>query len=188
MCGQNVRVEANLRSTRRDSFLSTRSAVVSSRHHEVLAKRVSHTFCGSSACATLTTPLQPARPLPQHSPPSSRMAIDFELSGQGPSAAPMSLEDIQEAAVECGFTKPRVVSSKPNAQRANLNGFFKVLGVTCVSGFKKRFHGEKLPCPYPDMTPLIAEKVREEEQGIASRSTPYAVRTKNTKTSLSSDD
>ena len=181
LCGQNVRVEANLRSTRRDSFLSTRSAVVSSRHHEVLAKRVSHTFCGSSACATLTTPLQPARPLPQHSPPSSRMAIDFELSGQGPSAAPMSLEDIQEAAVECGFTKPGVVSSKPNAQRANLNGFFKVLGVTCVSGFKKRFHGEKLPCPYPDMTPLIAEKVREEEQGIASRSTPYAVRTKNTK-------
>ena len=89
------------------------------------------------------------------------MAIDFELSGQGPSAAEdISLADIQEAAVECGFTKPGVPASKPNAQRANLTAFFKALGVTCVSGFKKRFHAEKLPCPYPDMTPLIMEKVR----------------------------
>ena len=89
------------------------------------------------------------------------MAIDFELSGQGPSAAEdISLADIQEAAVECGFTKPSVPASKPNAQRANLTAFFKALGVTCVSGFKKRFHAEKLPCPYPDMTPLIMEKVR----------------------------
>jgi hypothetical protein len=32
--------------------------------------------------------------------------------------------------------------------------------VTSLSGFKKRFHAEKLPCPYPDMTPLIMEKVR----------------------------
>ena len=89
------------------------------------------------------------------------MAIDFELSGQGPSAAEdISLADIQEAAVECGFTKPGVSASKPNAKRANLTAFFKALGVTCVSGFKKRFHAEKLPCPYPDMTPLIMEKVR----------------------------
>ena len=89
------------------------------------------------------------------------MAIDFELSGQGPSAAEdISLADIQEAAVECGFTKPGVPASKPNAQRANLTAFFKALGVTCVSGFKKRFHAERLPCPYPDMTPLIMEKVR----------------------------
>ena len=49
------------------------------------------------------------------------MAIDFELSGQGPSAAEdISLADVQEAAVECGFTKPGVPASKPNAQRANL--------------------------------------------------------------------
>ena len=69
------------------------------------------------------------------------MAIDFELSGQGPSAAEdISLADIQEAAVECGFTKPGVSASKPNAKRANLTAFFKALGVTCVSGFKKRFH------------------------------------------------
>ena len=89
------------------------------------------------------------------------MAIDFELSGQGPSAAEdISLADIQEAAVECGFTKPGVPASKPNAQRANLTAFFKALGVTCVSGFKKRFRAEKLPCPYPDMTPLIMGKVR----------------------------
>ena len=89
------------------------------------------------------------------------MAIDFELSGLGPSAAEdISLADVQEAAVECGFTKPGVPASKPNAQRANLTAFFKALGVTCVSGFKKRFRAEKLPCPYPDMTPLIMEKVR----------------------------
>jgi hypothetical protein len=89
------------------------------------------------------------------------MAIDFELSGLGPSAAEdISLEDIREAAVECGFTKPGVPASKTNAQRANLTTFFKTLGVTSLSGFKKRFHAEKLPCPYPDMTPLIMEKVR----------------------------
>jgi hypothetical protein len=76
------------------------------------------------------------------------MAIDFELSGLGPSAAQdISLADIQEAAVECGFTKPGVAASKTNAQRANLTAFFKALGVTCVSGFKKRFHAEKLPLP-----------------------------------------
>jgi hypothetical protein len=89
------------------------------------------------------------------------MAIDFELSGLGPSAAEdISLEDIREAAVECGFTKPGVPASKTNAQRANLTTFFKTLGVSSLSGFKKRFHAEKLPCPYPDMTPLIMEKVR----------------------------
>ena len=98
------------------------------------------------------------------------MAIDFELSGQGPSAAEdISLADIQEAAVECGFTKPGVPASKPNAKRANLTAFFKALGVTCVSGFKKRFHAEKLPCPYPDMIPLIMEKVRFSRSRGASR-------------------
>ena len=109
------------------------------------------------------------------------MAIDFELSGLGPSAAQdISLADIQEAAVECGFTKPGVAASKTNAQRANLTAFFKALGVTCVSGFKKRFHAEKLPCPYPDMTPLIMEKVRRarsrsrRERGAYSRAASKA--------------
>ena len=115
----------------------------------------------SVACAPRATTLLAARARPPLSSPSSTMAIDFELSGLGPSAAEdISLEDIREAAVECGFTKPGVPASKPNAQRANLTTFFKTLGVTSLSGFKKRFHAEKLPCPYPDMTPLIMEKVR----------------------------
>jgi len=115
----------------------------------------------SVACAPRATTLLAARARPPLSSPSSTMAIDFELSGLGPSAAEdISLEDIREAAVECGFTKPGVPASKTNAQRANLTTFFKTLGVTSLSGFKKRFHAEKLPCPYPDMTPLIMEKVR----------------------------
>ena len=110
----------------------------------------------------------PASPLDPPLFPS--MAIDFELSGRGPSVAEeISLADIQEAAVECGFTKPGVPTTKPDAQRANVSAFFKVLGVTCVSGFKKRFYAEKLPCPYPDMTPLIMEKVRRARRSEGRR-------------------
>ena len=111
------------------------------------------------------------------------MAIDFELSGQGPSVAEtMTLADMQDAAVECGFTKPNVASTKTHAQRANLYGFFKVLGVTSVSGFKKRFLNEKLPCPYPSMTPLIAEKVRTTTD---VHSIAHATHHRTTKTFLS---
>ena len=52
--------------------------------------------------------------------------------------------------------RPRVEAERATRQPHRV---FKALGVTCVSGFKKRFRAEKLPCPYPDMTPLIMEKV-----------------------------
>ena len=51
-------------------------------------------------------------------------------------------------------------ADEPEAKRANVAGFFRILGVNSLTGFKKRFYAEHLPEPHPGMKPLIAEKVR----------------------------
>ena len=87
-------------------------------------------------------------------------ALDFELSGQGETVAgAFALKDVQQAAVDAGFVKSDVGPEKPLAQRADLAAFFKTLGVSSLSGFKRRFYAEKLPKPRPGMTPLVHEKV-----------------------------
>ena len=87
------------------------------------------------------------------------MTIDFSKSGVPRAANAFTLRDLQETCVAKGFKKADADSSKPLAQVADVHTFFTSLGVTSMSTFKKRFNEEKLPDPYPGMTPLIAEKV-----------------------------
>jgi hypothetical protein len=87
--------------------------------------------------------------------------IDFSLSGQGPTiGGEITLQDVQKGACQRGFVKEGVPPDAPEAKRANVAGFFRILGVNSLTGFKKRFYAEHLPEPHPGMKPLIAEKVR----------------------------
>ena len=87
--------------------------------------------------------------------------IDFSLSGQGPTiGGEITLQDVQKGACQRGFVKEGVPPDAPAAKRANVAGFFRILGVNSLTGFKKRFYAEHLPEPHPGMKPLIAEKVR----------------------------
>ena len=74
-------------------------------------------------------------------------ALDFELSGQGETVAgAVALKDVQQAAVDAGFVKSDVGPAR-DARSADLAAFFKTLGVSSLSGFKRRFYAEKLPKP-----------------------------------------
>mmetsp|Transcript_18625 Transcript_18625/g.63456 ORF Transcript_18625/g.63456 Transcript_18625/m.63456 type:complete len:210 (-) Transcript_18625:378-1007(-) len=73
------------------------------------------------------------------------MGLSFDQSGKGP--VEFSLQEVQQLAVDCGFSKENVDPSKPLAVRVNLGKFFDCYGVKALSLFKKKFFTEELLPP-----------------------------------------
>ena len=84
-------------------------------------------------------------------------------------AETITLEMCKHTAKVCGFittedTDPVDVSgSDPKVLRrrkqTDLNQFFFTLGVASLSGLRRRFYTEKLPEPFPGLTPLLHDRV-----------------------------
>ena len=96
--------------------------------------------------------------------------IDFTKSGATNEARAyaetITLEQCKHTAKACGFiTKEEAdgfVRDEMGVRnkRTDLNHFFFTLGVASLSGLRKRFHQEKLPEPFPGLTPLLHDRVR----------------------------
>lgn len=107
-----------------------------------------------------------------HPPDVSTMVekIDFTKSGATNEARAyaetITLEQCKHTAKACGFiTKEEsegFVRDEMGVRnkRTDLNHFFFTLGVASLSGLRKRFHQEKLPEPFPGLTPLLHDRVR----------------------------
>ena len=107
-----------------------------------------------------------------HPPDVSTMVekIDFTKSGATNEARAyaetITLEQCKHTARACGFiTKEEsegFVRDEMGVRnkRTDLNHFFFTLGVASLSGLRKRFHQEKLPEPFPGLTPLLHDRVR----------------------------
>ena len=100
--------------------------------------------------------------------------IDFMKSGATNEARryaeTITLEMCKHTAEACGFvTKEDTeyqypdVSNKEEIRRrkkqTDLNQFFFTLGVASLSGLRRRFYTEKLPEPFPGLTPLLHDRV-----------------------------
>ena len=74
------------------------------------------------------------------------MGLTFEDSGD--SCAPITLNQVAELALECGFEKKGAQTpGKAPAQRADLDGFFGTYGFKAFSPFKQKFMSEKVLPP-----------------------------------------
>ena len=101
--------------------------------------------------------------------------IDFTKSGATNEARQyaetITLEMCKHTAKACGFittedTDPvngNVSDLDPKVLRrrkqTDLNQFFFTLGVASLSGLRRRFYTEKLPEPFPGLTPLLHDRV-----------------------------
>ena len=100
--------------------------------------------------------------------------IDFMKSGATNEARryaeTITLEMCKHTAQACGFVttedaepNPLDVSGKEEIRRrkkqTDLNQFFFTLGVASLSGLRRRFYSEKLPEPFPGLTPLLHDRV-----------------------------
>ena len=100
--------------------------------------------------------------------------IDFTKSGETDAAREyaetITLEMCKHTAQACGFVttedsepNPLDVSGKEEIRRrkkqTDLNQFFFTLGVASLSGLRRRFYSEKLPEPFPGLTPLLHDRV-----------------------------
>ena len=101
--------------------------------------------------------------------------IDFTKSGATNEARQyaetITLEMCKHTAKVCGFittedTDPvngNVSDLDPKVLRrrkqTDLNQFFFTLGVASLSGLRRRFYTEKLPEPFPGLTPLLHDRV-----------------------------
>jgi len=114
-----------------------------------------------------------------HPPDVSTMVekIDFTKSGATNKARAyaetITLEQCKHTAKACGFiTKEEAdgfVRDEVGVRnkRTDLNHFFFTLGVASLSGLRKRFHQEKLPEPFPGLTPLLHDRVRAPTPAIS---------------------
>ena len=93
--------------------------------------------------------------------------IDFTKSGATDAAREyaetITLEMCKHTAQACGFVAKDAVPCQNNAKwmdkRTALQAFFFTLGVSSLTGFKRRFYSEKLPEPFPGLTPLLHDRV-----------------------------
>ena len=99
--------------------------------------------------------------------------IDFMKSGATNEARQyaetITLEMCKHTAKACGFittgdTDPVNVSDsdavvRRRKKQTDLNQFFFTLGVASLSGLRRRFYSEKLPEPFPGLTPLLHDRV-----------------------------
>ena len=93
--------------------------------------------------------------------------IDFTKSGETDAAREyaetITLEMCKHTAQACGFVAKDAVPCQNNAKwidkRTALQAFFFTLGVSSLSGFRRRFYSEKLPDPFPGLTPLTHDRV-----------------------------
>ena len=93
--------------------------------------------------------------------------IDFTKSGATDAAREyaetFTLEMCRHTAEACGFVAKDAVPCQNNAKwmdkRTALQAFFFTLGVSSLTGFKRRFYSEKLPEPFPGLTPLLHDRV-----------------------------
>ena len=93
--------------------------------------------------------------------------IDFTKSGETDAAREyaetITLEMCKHTAEACGFVAKDAVPCQNNAKwmdkRTALQAFFFTLGVSSLTGFKRRFYSEKLPEPFPGLTPLLHDRV-----------------------------
>jgi len=99
--------------------------------------------------------------------------IDFTKSGATDEARQyaetITLEMCKHTAKACGFittgdTDPVNVSDsdavvRRRKKQTDLNQFFFTLGVASLSGLRRRFYSEKLPEPFPGLTPLLHDRV-----------------------------
>ena len=122
-----------------------------------------------------------------HPPDVSTMVekIDFTKSGATNEARAyaetITLEQCKHTAKACGFiTKEEAdgfVRDEVGVRnkRTDLNHFFFTLGVASLSGLRKRFHQEKLPEPFPGLTPLLHDRVRAPTPAIPPVLSPRLV-------------
>ena len=99
--------------------------------------------------------------------------IDFMKSGATNEARQyaetITLEMCKHTAKACGFittadTDPVNTSDsdavvRRRKKQTDLNQFFFTLGVASLSGLRRRFYSEKLPEPFPGLTPLLHDRV-----------------------------
>ena len=99
--------------------------------------------------------------------------IDFMKSGATNEARQyaetITLEMCKHTAKACGFittadTDPVNTSDsdavvRRRKKQTDLNQFFFTLGVASLSGLRRRFYSEKLPDPFPGLTPLTHDRV-----------------------------
>ena len=93
--------------------------------------------------------------------------IDFTKSGATDAAREyaetITLEMCRHTAEACGFVAKDAVPCQNNAKwidkRTALQAFFFTLGVSSLTGFRRRFYSEKLPEPFPGLTPLTHDRV-----------------------------
>ena len=104
--------------------------------------------------------------------------IDFTKSGATNEARQyaetITLEMCKHTAKACGFIttgedkNPVNVSGSDEEawqqrvkrkKQTDLNQFFFTLGVASLSGLRRRFYSEKLPEPFPGLTPLLHDRV-----------------------------
>ena len=80
--------------------------------------------------------------------------LSFDQSGGGPVAVgPLTLTEVQQLCVDCGFAKAGVDASKPLALRADTAELFKVLGVNSLSAFRELFYNSRVQQPKPGQAP-----------------------------------
>ncbi|ACO61095.1 predicted protein [Micromonas commoda] len=92
--------------------------------------------------------------------------IDFTKSGATDAAREyaetITLEMCKHTAKACGFVEKDAVPCQNNAKwkdkRTALQAMFFTLGVSSLTGFKRRFYSEKLPEPFPGLTPLLHDR------------------------------
>lgn len=76
--------------------------------------------------------------------------LSFEQSGLGAAAVgTITLEQVNNLALSCGFVKAGVDPSKPAAQRVDIAAFWKATGVNSLSAFRTVFADSRMAPPKP---------------------------------------
>lgn len=93
------------------------------------------------------------------------MGVDFEKSGAGAESRvkAMTLDDVCETAIECGFVRSGIDRDRPIRRRADVDGFFRMFSVNSLSNFKRVFAANALKAPRVGGEVFVEEKARDDD-------------------------
>jgi acyl-CoA-binding protein len=93
------------------------------------------------------------------------MGVDFEKSGAGTESRvkAMTLDDVCETAIKCGFVRSGIDRDRPIRRRADVDGFFRMFSVNSLSNFKRVFAANALKAPRVGGEVFVEEKARDND-------------------------